>query len=80
MVRFKQLAQGSLGSWYLTRQYVTWLILYALLRGVYSSRRIAKATRERVAFMSAVWLDPPDCGTGLDVRKRHLKGLAGRFA
>jgi hypothetical protein len=45
-----------------------------------SKSQIAKAARERVAFMSAVWLDPPDCGTGLDFRKRHLKALAGGFA
>ena len=34
------------------------LLLYAYWSGIYSSRRIAKACRERVAFMSIVALDP----------------------
>jgi len=32
-------------------------LLYACCNGVYSSRRIAKAARERVDFMSVVGLD-----------------------
>ncbi len=39
---------------------MTALLLYGYCHGVYSSRRIAKATRERVDFMSIVGLDPPD--------------------
>src|SRR5947208_3311932 len=56
------------------------LLLYAYCNGVYSSRRIAKAARERVDFMSIVGLDPPDFRTVSDFRKRHLKALAGLFA
>ena len=59
---------------------MTALLLYAYCNGVYSSRRIAKATRERVDFMSIVGLDPPDFRTVSDFRKRHLKALAGLFA
>ena len=58
---------------------VTALLLYAYCNGVYSSRRIAKAARERVEFMSIVGLDPPDFRTVSDFRKRHLKALAGLF-
>ncbi|MGJ0506606.1 MAG: transposase [Methylocystis sp.] len=38
-------------------------MLYAYCNGVYSSRRIAKASRERVDFMSIVGLDAPDFRT-----------------
>ena len=58
---------------------MTALSLYGDCHGVYSSRRIAKATRERVDFMSIVGLDPPDFRTVSDFRKRHLKALAGLF-
>jgi transposase len=58
---------------------MTALLLYAYCNGVYSSRRIAKATRERVDFISIVGLDPPDFRTVSDFRKRHLKALAGLF-
>ena len=59
---------------------MTALLLYGYCNGVYSSRRIAKAARERVDFMSLVGLDPPDFRTVSDFRKRHLKALAGLFA
>ena len=59
---------------------MTALLLYAYCNGVYSSRRIAKAARERVDFMSIVGLDAPDFRTISDFRKRHLKALAGLFA
>ena len=58
---------------------MTALLLYAYCNGVYSSRRIAKASRERVDFMSVVGLDAPDFHTVSDFRKRHLKALAGLF-
>ncbi len=58
---------------------MTALLLYAYCNGVYSSRRIAKAARERVDFMSVVGLDAPDFRTVSDFRKRHLKALAGLF-
>src|SRR5208337_2427128 len=58
---------------------MTGLLLYAYCNGVYSSRRIAKAARERVDFMSIVGLDPPDFRTVSDFRKRHVKALAGLF-
>ena len=59
---------------------MTALLLYAYCRGIYSSRRIAKACRERVDFMSIVGLDPPDFRTISDFRKRHLQHLAALFA
>src|SRR5499425_1918056 len=55
------------------------LLLYAYCCGVYSSRRIAKACRERVDFMSIVALDPPDFRTLCEFRKRHLKALSRLF-
>src|SRR5215475_14197634 len=58
---------------------MTALLLYAYCSGIYSSRRIAKACRERVDFMSIVALDPPDFRTIWEFRKRHLKALSGMF-
>jgi transposase-like protein DUF772 len=46
---------------------------------LYSSRRIAKACRERVDFMSIVGLDAPDFRTISDFRKGHLKALGDLF-
>jgi transposase len=58
---------------------MTALLLYSHCCGIYSSRRIAKACRERVDFMSIVGLDTPDFRTVSDFRKRHLKALGGLF-
>src|SRR5215471_4708705 len=55
------------------------LLLYGYCCGIYSARRVAKACRERVDFMSIVALDPPDFRTICEFRKRHLKALSGLF-
>jgi transposase len=55
------------------------VLLYSYCCGIYSSRRIAKACRERVDFMSIAALDPPDFRTISDFRKRHLKTLSELF-
>ena len=54
---------------------MTALLLYGYCHGVYSSRRIAKATRERVDFMSIVGLDPPDFYVSLP--QAALEGACG---
>jgi len=58
---------------------MTALLLYSYCCGLYSSRRIAKACRERVDFMSIVALDAPDFRTISDFRRRHLKALGELF-
>ena len=58
---------------------MTALLLYGYCSGIYSSRRIAKACRERVDFMSIVGLDAPDFRTISDFRKRHLQALGELF-
>jgi transposase len=58
---------------------MTALLLYAYCCGIYASRRIAKACRERVDFMSIVALDAPDFRTISDFRKRHLNALRELF-
>jgi transposase len=58
---------------------MTALLLYGYCNGVYSSRRLAKACRERVDFMSIVGLDAPDFRTISEFRKRHLKALSALF-
>jgi transposase len=58
---------------------MTALLLHSYASGVYSSRRIAKATVERADFMMIVAGDPPDFRTISEFRKRHLKTLAELF-
>jgi transposase len=58
---------------------MTALLRYGYAVGVYSSRRIARACRERVDFMAIVALDAPDFRTISDFRKRHLAALRGLF-
>jgi transposase len=58
---------------------MTTLLLYSYCCGIYSSRRIAKACRERVDFMSIVAFDPPDFRTVSEFRRRHLKALSALF-
>ena len=58
---------------------MTALLLYSYCSGIYSSRRIAKACRERVDFMSIVGFDAPDFRTISEFRKRHLKALSALF-
>jgi transposase len=55
------------------------LLLHGYASGIYSSRRIAKACRERADFMMIAALDAPDFRTISDFRKRHLAALAGLF-
>src|SRR5271157_4048424 len=58
---------------------MTALLLYGYCNEVYSSRRIAKACRERVDFMSIVGLDPPDFRAISEFRKHHLNALSALF-
>src|ERR1700689_4012851 len=58
-------------------QMMTALLLHSYASGLYSSRRIARATVERADCMMIVAGDPPDLRTISDFRKRHLK--AGGF-
>src|SRR5262249_51261232 len=58
---------------------MTALLLYGYCVGLYSSRRIAKACRERTDFLMIVALDPPDFRTVSEFRRRHLKALSGLF-
>jgi transposase len=58
---------------------MTALLLYSYCCGIYASRRIAKACRERVDFMSIVALDPPDFRTIAEFRRRHLPALSALF-
>jgi len=58
---------------------MTALLLYAYCQGIFSSRRIAKACKERVDFMAVTAMNQPDFRTVSDFRKRHLKALANLF-
>src|ERR1700716_4205280 len=54
------------------------LLLHGYASGLYSSRRMARACRERNDFVMIVALDPPDFRTFSDFRK-HLKALGALF-
>jgi transposase len=51
------------------------LLLYAYSRGVYSSRRIARACEERLDFQAVTALNRPDFRTISEFRRRHLVAL-----
>jgi transposase len=55
------------------------LLLYAYCVGVYSSRKIAKASERNLAFLAIVGDDRPDFRTISDFRKDHLGALPGLF-
>jgi transposase len=58
---------------------MTVLLLHGYASGIYSSRRIAKATAERADFVMIVAGDPPDFRTVSEFRRRHLPASAGLF-
>src|SRR2546425_2729556 len=58
---------------------MTALLLYAYCQGIYPSRRIAKACRERVDFMAVTGMQTPDFRTISDFRKRHMAALEELF-
>jgi transposase len=58
---------------------MTALLLYAYSRGVYSSRKIARACEERLDFMAVTAMNRPDFRTIAEFRRRHLKPLGDLF-
>jgi transposase len=58
---------------------MTALLLHGYASGLYSSRRIARASVQRADFMMIVAGDAPDFRTISEFRRRHLKELAGLF-
>lgn len=60
-------------------QMMTALLLYSYCQGIYSSRRIARACKQRVDYMALTAMEKPDFRTINLFRQRHLKRLAGLF-
>ena len=58
---------------------MTALLLYAYTQGIYASRRIEAACKQRVDFMAVTGMQRPDFRTINDFRKRHLKQLSELF-
>ncbi|MBS0485793.1 MAG: IS1182 family transposase, partial [Proteobacteria bacterium] len=58
---------------------MTALLLHGYASGIYSSRRIARASVQRADFMMIAAGDAPDFRTISEFRRRHLKALAGLF-
>lgn len=58
---------------------MTALLLHGYASGIYSSRRMSRASVERADFMMIVAGDPPDFRTISEFRRRHLKALSGLF-
>jgi transposase len=60
-------------------QMMTALLLYSYCQGIYSSRRIARACRQRVDYMALTGMQKPDFRTVSLFRKRHLKALGNLY-
>jgi len=58
---------------------MTALLLYSYAQGIYSSRRIARACKQRVDFLALTGMQMPDHRTVNLFRQRHLKALSGLF-
>lgn len=58
---------------------MTGLVLYSYCQGIYSSRRIARACKQRVDFLALTGMQKPDHRTVNLFRQRHLKALSGLF-
>jgi len=58
---------------------MTALLLHGYASGIYSSRRMARASVERADFMMIAAGDPPDFRTISEFRRRHLKALSLLF-
>jgi transposase len=59
---------------------MTALLLYSYCQGIYASRRIARACKQRVDYMALTGMQKPDFRTVSLFRQRHLKALGGLFA
>jgi len=58
---------------------MTALLLYSYSQGIYSSRRMARACRQRVDYMALTGMQKPDYRTISLFRQRHLKALGSLF-
>jgi transposase len=58
---------------------MTALLLYSYCQGIYASRRIARACKQRVDYMALTGMQKPDFRTVSLFRQRHLKALGGLF-
>jgi transposase len=58
---------------------MTALLLYSYCQGIYSSRRIARACKQRVDYLALTGMQKPDHRTVNLFRQRHLKALGGLF-
>ena len=55
------------------------IYFYAYARGIFSSRKIAQALKENIAFIFLAAWQKPDFRTVSDFRKNNLKGLGLLF-
>ena len=58
---------------------MTALLLYSYCQGTYSSRRIAKACKQRVDYLALTGMQQPDHRTVNLFRQRHLQALSRLF-
>lgn len=58
---------------------MTALLLYSYCSAIYSSRRIARACKQRVDFLALTGMQKPDHRTVNLFRQRHLESLTGLF-
>jgi transposase len=58
---------------------MTSMLLYSYCQGIYSSRRMGRACKQRVDYLALTGMQTPDYRTINLFRQRHLKALAGLF-
>src|SRR5436189_444047 len=58
---------------------MTAVLLYSYCQGIYSSRRMARACKQRVDYLALTGMQKPDHRTINLFRQRHLQALAGLF-
>lgn len=58
---------------------MTAILLYSYCQGIYSSRRMARACKQRVDYLALTGMQAPDYRTINLFRQRHLKALGGLY-
>ena len=76
---YEEYRDDGWGAWSYHPRMMVKVLLYAYCHGVTSSRKIAAALEDNVAFRYLSGNQQPDFRTVSDFRKQHLEGLKGLF-
>lgn len=76
---YEEYRDDGWGAWSYHPRMMVKVLLYGYCHGVISSRKIAAALEDNVAFRYLSGNQQPDFRTVSDFRKQHLEGLKGLF-